>query len=275
MQKHIGAAVYLLCVLTTTAIAQFDPATPLSARSIARDDTDGFGGIAGPGEFSVGFEAGEGFFVGPLEPQNGFSASGTNAAWASVSEANPGAGLRHLRMVRDPDVARGTTRVALTPDLGPLPDGPSITSMLINISNFGGADYDVVGQAPSQGLLTWRVKFNFDNGLGAGNIQILDDVGSGLEFIDTGIAWTAGQYRPLRVEVDFDADAIRYYYSGALIYQSQAGVFAGTRVEQIGWVNDNLQLTNETADIDELVLTTPEPGTIILSMIGLAALRRR
>lgn len=274
MPRNLGA-VALVAISTFTAIAQVRPGNRVSAEAISIGG-GAEGGIAGPGEFATSFEAQEGFNLGPLEPQNGFTASGINANWASIRNDNPADGAQHLRLVRDINVARGTTRVALSPSIGPLSDGSSITSLFVNISNYGGADYDIVGQAPSQGLLTWRVRFNFDNGQGTGNIFVLDDVGSGLEFIDTGAIWLAGVHRPLRVEVDFQADVIRYYYADNLIYTSIAGLFAATRVEQIGWVTDNLQLENETADFDRLRLTIPEPAGAALPLAAvLFALRRR
>ncbi|MBL8878152.1 MAG: hypothetical protein JNG88_03440 [Phycisphaerales bacterium] len=271
MLKFYCAVVALLC--TVAAVAQIPTVDHLVA-SIQTGDSE-FGGVAGPSNFAYGFEPSEGFVVGPLEPQNGFSASGANAQWASISNVNPGGGEQHLRLTEDFTVARGTTRVALSPNLGPLPDGSSSTSMLIDISNYGGSDYDVIGQAPSLGLITWRVKFNFDNGLGTGNILVLDDVGGGLEFVDTGVAWIAGEYRSLRVEVDSPSDAIRYFYSGALIYSSQAGIFAGTRVEQLGWLTDNLQLETESGDIDAVQLLIPEPASGLAMMLTLIAWRFR
>lgn len=270
--RNICCAIVATCS-SALAIAQV-PQVDNPAASFQLDDS-GTGGIAGPTNFSYGFEASEGFVVGPLEPQNGFSASGSNSPWASISDVNAASGTQHLRLIEDFNVARGTTRVALSPNLGPLPDGSSSTTMLVNISNYGGADYDVIGQAPSLGLITWRVKFNFDNGLGAGNILVLDDPGGGLGFVDTGVAWIAGEYQSLRVVVDSANDAIRYFYSDTLIYSSQGGIFAGTRVEQLGWLTDNLQLENESADFDAVTLFIPEPSAAALLALSLTGMRRR
>lgn len=273
MRNILGAAL-LLTTISCAAIAQERPRGSISTAAISTSRS-AEGGIAGPGEFATSFEASEGFDIGPLEPQNGFTASGVNANWASISNTNPSDGSQHLRLVRDSNVARGTTRVALSPSIGPLNDGSSITSLFVNISNYGGADYDIVGQAPSQGLLTWRVRFNFDNGQGAGNLFVLDDIGAGLQFIDTGASWLAGAHRRLRVEVDHQSNVIRYYYAESLIYTSVAGLFAATRVEQIGWVTDNLQLDGETADFDDLQLTIPEPsGFAFLLAFGAAIATR-
>ena len=73
---------------------------------------------------------------------------------------NPAGGLQHLRIGNDPLVGAGTFTGAFSPNLGALPVGPSSVSMDIAISNTGGADYDVIPQAPSQGFLTARVKFS-------------------------------------------------------------------------------------------------------------------
>jgi hypothetical protein len=234
--------------------------------------------VASASVFSTGFEVPD-YATGVLEPQQGWSASGTNLPWASVSRLNPFAGQQHLRVVRDTTVSQGTGRLAFSPSFGVQPAGTYEVSMQINISNDQGADYSVIGQAPSQSLLTWRVLLSFSDALGTGpgTIFVLDDLGTGLGFVDTGDLWTPGVYKELKVVSDAVADTIEYYYGGSLIYTSVAGVFAGTSVEQVVIFNDNFQLGGETADFDNLSVTLiPEPASLGL-LAGLApmALRRR
>lgn len=207
---------------------------------------------------STGFETAEAFVVGPLEPQNGWTASGVNSAWSSVSALAPAVGAQHVRMVKDPSVGQGSARIIFSPLIAVAPGTPSQVRMLINLSNDGGSDYDVFGQAPSQGFITWRVKFSFADagGAGPGTIFILDDIGAGLEFVDTGVLWTQGSYAELKVQFDPAMGETRYFYNGVLIYTSI--IYAGTAVEQVGVLNDNFQLAGETADVDALVwLDTP------------------
>lgn len=242
--------------------------------------------MRGPGVYSTGFEAADGFAPGPVEPQAGWTASGTNLPWASVDTANPAAGSQHLRVGFDTSVAAGTLRVSLGPNLGVVPAGPSISSADINISAAGGGSYTLIGQAPSQAFITFRVQFFAnDGGSGAGVpvIGILDDPDLGgpqpLAFYladtdpnTTGTqGWTAGSYKNLTVENN--GTNLLYYYDGTLVYTGQ--IYAGTAVEQVGALSDNRQL-QDVGDIDNFSVAIPEPSALaLLALGGLAAFRRR
>ena len=105
---------------------------------------------------------------------------------------------------------------------------------------------------------------------------MLDDPGTGLVFVDTGVDWIAGGYRDLPIDIDAGANTIDYYYGGSLIYSSQGGVFAGATTEQVVLMSDNWQLDEYGAgDFDNLVFT-PEPGMLsLLALGGLGMLARR
>lgn len=255
--------------------------------SLAAFAEEGGGPVTrGPGVYSTGFEAAEGFNPGPIEPQAGWAASGVNLPWASVDTVNPNAGSQHLRLGVDTSVAAGTTRVSLGPNLGVVAPGPSISSADINISAAGGAAYTLIGQAPSQAFITFRVQFFAnDGGSGAGVpvIGVLDDPdGAGplalafyLADTDPGTAgtqgWTAGAYKNLTVENN--GANLLYYYDGVLVYTG--AIYAGTAVEQIGALSDNRQL-QDVGDVDNFSVTVPEPSALaLLALGGLAALRRR
>lgn len=236
------------------------------------------GGIAGPANFSADFEA-PNYALGSLEPQQGWSASGVDLPWQSVSNANPAGGAQHARYTFDNTVAAGTQRVSLGPGQGAQPAGNSLTNVKVNISNDQGASNSLIGQAPTQGFITWRVLFNLNDGFTAGTpgaIFVLDDPDlagpAPLAFYATGITWVEGAYADLRVSVRQDASQIDYYYNGVLIYVGQ--IFAGTSTEQFGVVTNNRQLAGETMDIDDVSIV-PEPATALLGLLGLALLRRR
>lgn len=203
---------------------------------------------------STGFEPPT-FVVGPLEPQNGYTASGTNSPWVTVAATNPAAGVQHMHMIADVTQGPGVNRVALTPLVPVAANSPSTTTQMIYITNDQGADYDFIGQAPSQALVAWRVKFSWTDaaGGGPGTIFVLDDVG-GLQFVDTGVTWDQGVYRELKVQFDPANSQIRYYYDGNLIYTGVT-IYAANTVEQVVWVHDNFQLAGESADVDGLILT--------------------
>ncbi|MDX1554964.1 MAG: hypothetical protein R3212_02965, partial [Xanthomonadales bacterium] len=117
----------------------------------------------------------------------------------------------------------------------------------VSVGGAGGADYVIAGQEPSSGFLTFQVNFNW-----LGTILVVDDLGGGPQFVDTGVAWAVGQYRTLRVEVDADAGSIFYYYNGVLIYTS-AGLWSEDTVEQVFLGSDNFHLS-ESGDFDNFVV---------------------
>jgi hypothetical protein len=206
--------------------------------------------------FGSGFESGEGFALGPIEPQAGWTASGTNLPFASVKNLLPYTGLQHLRLIHDTTTGVGVNRIAFSPLQATAANTPSTVYVKIRISNDGGADHDVVAQAPSQGFLSWRVKFSWSGDLGTepGTIYVLDDPGTGLAYINTGVLWTVGVYKELRVDFDPINGTIRYYYGGAPIYTGV--VYAGTAVEQVLALTDNYENTGETEELDGLSVQT-------------------
>lgn len=161
-------------------------------------------------------------------------------------------------------------------------------SIDVFIDATGGADYDVVPQAPTQGFLTARVKFRFNDIDGdtiPGDIMVLDDLDGpgpgGLAFVTTGVEYTPGAYKNLRIEVDpgtgaVGQGAVRYYYDGALIYTNAFGLIAGSAMEQAVVLHDNFQADAlQHGDFDNLAIT-PEPASLLaLGLGGLVALRRR
>lgn len=217
--------------------------------------------------YSTGFETAEGYTVGDINTQNGWSVFSGDLNQV-VSVINPATGAQHYRNQNEPQYSAGTLVGAFSPNLGASAIAPQMLSVDINISAAGGADYDVVPQAPSQSFLTARVKFNF-----GGNIFVLDDIGGGLTFIDTGVAWTPGVYKNLTIDVDPYANTIDYYYGGAALYSGVAGVFAGTAIEQVVLLSDNWQ-ANDYGDFDNVVIT-PEPTSLLLTGVALLAFRRR
>ena len=268
---HVIAVMLLVAAMGFAAQAEAaarPSLTGISRSAITSDAADIPGRVAYVTLLSTGFEPGQGFVVNPLEPQQGWTASGVNLPFVSVSNAFAHSGTQHERIVHDNTQGVGVNRVVLSPlDAGILPGSPSTTTQWINISNDLGADYDVFGQSPSEAFITWRVKFHYSDGTGSGAppgiIAILDDVGGGvLNFVNTGLPWNQNQYSELKVQFDPANSEIRYFYDGVLIYVGYT-IYAGTKVEQVGSVNDNYQLDGaETADFDDITLIdTPTDPT--------------
>ncbi len=256
-----------LCVALTLPAAM---AERIDNVSTAAFDDRAFSIENGPGMMSTGFDSSEGFGTGVLNGQNGWTVFNASTAQPIVSDANPAGGDQHMRIEKDPAIPTNTLTGGFSPDMGALPVGPSTTSIDVAINMTGGADYTVVPQAPSQNSLTARVNFRFD-----GNIRVLDNLGAGLAFVDTGADWIGdGQYRNLTIAVDPGANTIDYFYDGALIYSSVAGVFAGTTTEQVVLFSDNFHAAGEVGDFDNLAIT-PEPTSLGLLALGALALIRR
>src|SRR5262245_46011974 len=83
-----------------------------------------------------GFEA---FANGSVEPQFGYSSSGVNLPWQTVSTASPFAGAKHMRFIHDTTVGNGTQRLVFTPNLPQPANSPSQVKIQVKISNDGGA----------------------------------------------------------------------------------------------------------------------------------------
>lgn len=230
---------------------------------------DGAGGVDdtpsphGPGTIITGFEAP--FTVGNIATQQGWAA-GPNVAWATISTVNPSPGAQHLRVVNDAGTAPGTLHGVFSPALPTLPNGPSVFSVRVNISNDLGADYDIIGQPGTAGNLSWRVKFRFNNSATSGaatppgTIFVLDDLdgnGPGLAaFQNTNTAWLEGAYANLRIEFN-PTGTTNYFYNGALIYSDTNGAAPlSQRVEQIVFAHDNFQNAGESGNYDQMSLTT-------------------
>lgn len=225
-------------------------------------------GTARSGSYTTGFEAGEGFAIGGL-PQNGWTEFSATPNAASVSGAHPAGGSQHFRIEKDTGASSGSLSGGFSPDMGVLSPGRYILSVDFASNDVDGADYDIVPQAPSQAFLSARMKFSW-----TGDILILDDLGLGLSFIDTGVDWIAdGAYRNVVIDMDSNADTIDYYYNGSLIYSSVTGVVAGTSFEQVVLISDNFQ-NGGWGDFDNLSVV-PAPGALALLGLGGAFASRR
>jgi hypothetical protein len=149
-------------------------------------------------------------------------------------------------------IGAGTLSIAFSPLIVQPASSPHQVKLQIYISNDGGADYDVANQSPAEGFVAWRVKFSWSDtpGTGPGTIFIVDDLGLGAEYVDTGVIWNEGVYTELKVQFDPSANTINYYYGGVLIYVGT--VFGASKGDQLVFIHDNFQLANESAAIDDV-----------------------
>jgi hypothetical protein len=212
----------------------------------------GFIRLPGPSvaSYGTGFEPTEGFAVGHIDGQVGWNSFVSSATEAHVDTANPESGVQHLRVARDNTLPQGYLVGAFSPYLGPQPLGPTTFSVELNISALdNGANYFVSPQAPSVGLKTAEVVFEW-----TGDILVLDDVGFGFEYRDTGYDWTPGSYQTLLIDIDPTANTIEYYYGGTHFYSSVAGVYGGLAAEEVVLYSDNWHnpVVQDVGDFDRL-----------------------
>lgn len=216
----------------------------------------GYDGL-GPSSLFTGFEPDEGFVPGWVDGQKGWSTFVSSAAEAHIDTANPEAGDQHLRIAKDPALPVGYLVGAFSPDLGPLPAVVSTVSMDINISELGGADYYIIPQSPSQGFKSAWVDFVWTD-----DIILVDDLGSGPEWVDTGVDWTPDVYLEFRIELDPFAGTIEYYYAGNLIYTGS--VWAGTNIEQLVVYSDNYH-DGDVGDYDNVEFGPSDTSVLLVA----------
>lgn len=248
LRSRILATLPMLA-FATTAFAAAKPMTASKDLILPTDHDSPVGTLATV--YSTNFEAPV-WTATPVEPQNGFTATGVNLPWASISGVGPCEALQSMRLVKNAAAGNGAQHLVFSPSILQPANTPSQVKMWVNISADGGADYDVIGQAPSQAFLSWRVRFSWSDaaGTGPGTIFILDDIGAGLEFVDTGVIWSENVCQELKVQFDPALGEIRYFYGGVQIYTGI--IVAGTAVEQIVWRSDNWQNAGESGSFDAL-----------------------
>lgn len=224
--------------------------------------------------YATGFETADGFSLGAINGQNGYTTFTAAQDAPVISDANPFTGNQHLRLPDDPNVADGTLNGAFSQDFSSMTTGDTFFDLGLDMSitSAGGADYDIVGQTPGQTNLSFRMKFGFE-----GNILILDDVGNGAEFVDTGVSWTNGAYKHVEIQVDTTTDRVDYFYDGANIYNGM-NFSSGFGTNQFVIFSDSFQNPDEFGDVDNVTLDTqsvPEPATMVLLGLGLAGFAAR
>ncbi len=214
--------------------------------------------------YSTGFESSEGFSVGNIDGQNGYTVFTAAANGPVIASNNPNGGNQHLQLGYDPGAPLGTSNGVFSEEFDTTGADIYTLSFDLAIGDTGGADYFFVGQDTVAGFLSFYVNFSY-----LGNIQVVD----GGTWTDTGVAWNIGDYTNLTIIQDFAAGTSTYLYGGNEIYSSAIWNTGALGVNQFVLFSDNFHL-NEVADIDNLTFTgeaVPEPMTMGVLGAGLAA----
>ena len=189
------------------------------------------GGIAGGDPAtsqSAGFELGEGFAVGYIDAQVGWTAGTGSLTEPHVETANPSPGDQHLRIGHDTKVGAGALIQAFSPNMGTFTNTSAVVSMNLYLTGVTTRDYQVIPQNPTEGLVVTRVEFR--RTLNA--IRVLDDIGAGGAFIDTGATWIPDTYVPLSIDLNATLGTVTISYNNVVIYTMVTLPF-GTAVEEV------------------------------------------
>lgn len=97
----------------------------------------------------------ETFSLGPINGQGGWTTFTDNENAPAISNLTPNGGAQHLRITLGPGTGPSSNG-AFSPDFGDFANKLSIVSVDVRFEALGSVDAFVIGQAPSQGSLTWR-----------------------------------------------------------------------------------------------------------------------
>lgn len=204
---------------------------------------------------TTSFEFEEGFVVGPLGTQNGWTIAGATmpAANATIADDNSTEGINSLKVigsntqsstligVYSPDYSIAATKVTVSQDIYPQALGQS--DIYVDALDVEGTSL----------YLTSRVIFTYQ-----GNITIATGVASGaLTYANYG-TFTAGTWLNLKVEYDFTLNTIAYYVNNQLIYTGI--IYNGQQADRLAFRYDNYAsgFSVDNVQIGETVLAVNE-----------------
>lgn len=196
------------------------------------------------------FETSEGFVVGPLSGQNGWGASAAQPGSAAVSNLYAaGEGTNSLAIIGLAGTAHGFVG-AFSPVV--VHEGDVVTveyDVYFTSVSATSSDFRVGVQSPSQLLITSAFQYSY---LGEVKVYANDpaDPESALALVTTTATFEPGQWYHCAIQHNFADGTIQYYFNGNLVHTS--GVFGGTNVEQLTFLNDNY---NSSAYFDNISIT--------------------
>ncbi len=219
--------------------------------------------------YSTGFEASEGFSLGSIGGQNGYSLFPVGAENVNISDANPLGGTQHLRIGRDPNATPGQFAGAQSSIFDTTGLDIFSFSADFSISALGGGSYDFVGYDSVNTALAFQVSFLF-----TGDIILVDN--SGWEI--TGATWTPGDTLNFSTVHNFADGTASYSLNGTEFY-SASTLSGASGISYFALLSDNTQM-GDVGDFDNINFAgeaVPEPMTMSVLGLGAAALafRRR
>ncbi len=220
--------------------------------------TTGSGAIQAAVVYQTGFESAEGYGLGPLDGQQGWSADADTA----VQSSNSAAGDYAVTMVPQGDYTGQYQLMAMHYLTVDTTVDPLVTvSQQVNISDLDEAEWLV---SLMSGLTeSNRVLFSY-----TGDILV--------NGTDTGSDWSAGSWQALEIVMDHAAERTDVYYGGSQIAGDVPFVASVDGLNTLMLSTDDYVAQGSNMFYDSLVVTAvPEPGTLALALVGLAAVLRR
>lgn len=224
------------------------------------------------GGYSTGFEAAEGYALGPIGGQLGWlTANGVQAVQDGVNDGN---GSPNAHRLSKGTQASGTFGVSQAPAVA----GSTAMSVDTRIDDNGGANYFVRGlivTGPTTSALAFRVEFDY-----GGNIFLQNPVTG--TFADTLVPWAPGNvWRSLVISVG--PTSVDFTYGGNPLGSTPLPT-AGAFFDLVQFGHDNYQgflgsvsFSGEpSAGYFDNLNVIPAPGSFaLLGLGGLLAGRRR
>lgn len=179
---------------------------------------------------ATSFEAVEGFALGPINLQNGWTVYTDIPNGPQISNMDATDGSLSLQIIYDSSTSGGTLNGAFSPVF--TGSGSGNFTVDINAGATGLSSVFVATIKESTGAYTSLVHFNFDD-----KIRVLDDSPSGPIYVDTGASVPRSGWFELKIENKSSENEILYYIDNNPIYSGS--YFMGDRVDRFVLFTDN------------------------------------
>lgn len=196
--------------------------------------------------FQTIFDSAEGYIPGPLIGQMGWGnipPGPPETTGVAIGSENPYFGDQHVIMQFDSDYDTGTFIGAETPWFGNMSEGIFTFSAQVLITDTGGADYTFWSVTPNR---QFPMRLDY-----MGRILVSD----GFFFYNSGVQWTPGQYKEVRVEANTFESTVTFFYDDSQIAQFQVNDLKG--ISLVSMMHDNWQ-DGDVAYVDDFKLSAEQ-----------------
>jgi hypothetical protein len=214
---------------------------------------------------AVSFETSEGFNVGPISGQNGWSLAGSMvSANALVSSSTASVGTNSLRI--NAGTAPSTTLIGVYSPQYTLTDDRITVSFdlkvdALDLVNGSDAYIDAMHLENGSLYVTSRLMFNYQ-----GNIRVVTGIVANQLAYETIGTYTANTWMSVRIEHDFDLGTIDYYLNNNLIYSGV--VYNGEQADIIAFRYDSYATGYNVDNLNVYATPAASVGENNLSLVN-------